>query len=118
MGLIARARMAELFDIQMTATDRPGITAYLVQWSDGNPAAFAELVPLVEHELRAVARRVLRHERQHHTLQATALVNEAWIRLVGEREMRWQDRAHFFGVAAQLMRFILVDYARRRGATK
>ena len=102
----------------MKATDRSGITAYLVQWSDGNPAAFAELIPLVEHELRLVARRVLRSERQHHTLQATALVNEAWIRLVDERGMQWQDRGHFFAVAAQLMRFILVDYARRRGATK
>jgi RNA polymerase sigma factor (TIGR02999 family) len=102
----------------MTETRRSGITAYLVQWGAGDSDAFAALVPLVEHELRQLARRCLRRERDHHTLQATALVNEAWIRLAGERGMRWQDRGHFFAVAAQLMRYILVDYARRRHASK
>ena len=102
----------------MTQAVRTPITAYLVQWTDGDRAAFDALVPLVEHELRRLARRCLRSERHHHTLQATALVNEAWIRLAAERDMRWHDRGHFFAVAAQLMRFILVDYARRRNAPK
>jgi RNA polymerase sigma factor (TIGR02999 family) len=94
------------------------ITGRLVRWSDGERSAFDELMPLVERELRQMARRHLRHERLHHTLQPTALVNELWIRLAGERGMRWTDRGHFFAVAAHLMRFILVDYARRRNAPK
>jgi RNA polymerase sigma factor (TIGR02999 family) len=102
----------------MTQPVRTSITGYLAQWTDGDRAAFDALVPLVEQELRRLARRCLRSERQHHTLQATALVNEAWIRLAAERDMRWHDRGHFFAVAAQLMRFILVDYARRRNAPK
>jgi RNA polymerase sigma-70 factor, ECF subfamily len=105
-------------DTHMTEPLRPGITGYLVQWSDGDPAAFATLIPLVEQELRQLARRCLRRERHHHTLQATALVNEAWIRLASERGIRWNDRGHFFAVSAQLMRFILVDYARRHRASK
>ena len=102
----------------MTETRVPSITAYLQQWGDGDPEAFAAVIPLVEHELRQLARRCLRRERDHHTLQPTALVNEAWIRLGAERGLQWQDRAHFFAVAAQLMRYILVDYARRRHASK
>jgi RNA polymerase sigma-70 factor, ECF subfamily len=94
------------------------VTAYLVQWGAGDRAAFDAVVPLVEQQLRRLARRSLRRERPHHTLQATALVNEAWIRLAAERGMQWHDRGHFFAVAAQLMRFILVDYARRRNAPK
>lgn len=94
------------------------ITAYLARWSGGDRAAFDALVPRVEQELRRVARRCLRSERRDHTLQATALVNEAWMRLAGERAMAWSDRGHFFGVASQLMRFILVDYARRRCTPK
>ena len=94
------------------------VTALLWDWSDGNRASFDALVPLVERELRAIARRCLARERNHHTLQPTALVNEAWIRLAAERGMTWHDRGQFFAVAAQLMRFILVDYARRRSAPK
>jgi RNA polymerase sigma factor (TIGR02999 family) len=90
----------------------------LSDWSGGNRAAFDALVPLVEEELRRIARRCLAREREHHTLQPTALVNEAWIRLAGERAMRWNDRGHFYAVAAQLMRFILVDYARRHRSSK
>jgi RNA polymerase sigma factor (TIGR02999 family) len=90
----------------------------LSDWGGGNREAFDALVPLVEEELRRIARRCLARERDHHTLQPTALVNEAWIRLAGERAMRWNDRGHFFAVAAQLMRFILVDYARRRRSSK
>ena len=96
----------------------PRLTGLLCQWSGGDRAAFDALVPLVERELRVIARRCLARERDHHTLQPTALVNEAWIRLAAERGMSWHDRGHFFAVAAQLMRFILVDYARRRGAPK
>ena len=98
------------------ATQR--LTRLLRDWSDGDRTSFDALVPLVERELRAIARRCLARERNHHTLQPTALVNEAWIRLAAERGMTWHDRGQFFAVAAQLMRFILVDYARRRGAPK
>lgn len=94
------------------------ITDYLARWSEGDRAAFDALLPLVESELRRLARRSLRRERDHHTLQPTALVNEAWLRFQAERGMRWRDRGHFFSVAAQIMRFILVDYARRRRAEK
>jgi RNA polymerase sigma factor (TIGR02999 family) len=96
----------------------PAITSYLARWSDGDREAFDAVLPLVESELRRIARRSLRGERNCHTLQATALVNEAWLRLEGERGMRWRDRGHFFAVAAQIMRFLLVDYARRRQAEK
>jgi RNA polymerase sigma-70 factor (ECF subfamily) len=96
----------------------PRLTGLLCDWSSGDRAAFDALVPLVEQELRRIARRCLARERDHHTLQPTALVNEAWIRLAAERGMAWHDRGHFFAVSAQLMRFILVDYARRRGAPK
>lgn len=96
----------------------PAITDYLARWSDGDRAAFDALLPLVESELRRLARRSLRGERGHHTLQPTALVNEAWLRFEAERGMRWRNRGHFFAVAAQIMRFILVDYARRRRAGK
>ena len=75
-------------------------------------------MPLVYNELRAVARRYLARERPGHTLQSTALVNEAYLKLVGQRDVQWQNRAHFFGVAAQLMRRLLVDHARRRKRAK
>ena len=94
------------------------LTTLLSDWSAGNREAFDALAPLVEEELRRIARRCLARERDHHTLQPTALVNEAWIRLAGERAMQWNDRGHFFAVAAQLMRFILVDYARRHRSSK
>jgi RNA polymerase sigma-70 factor (ECF subfamily) len=94
------------------------ITACLSRWSGGDREAFDALVPRLEQELRKVARRCLRAERHDHTLQATALVNEAWIRLQAERAMAWSDRGHFLSVAAQVMRFILVDYARGRRAPK
>ena len=95
-----------------------GVTRLLKKWSDGDQAALDELVPLVYSELRRLAGRYLRHERSGHTLQPTALVNEAYLRLVDQRKSRWQNRAQFFGVAAQLMRRILVDHARNRYALK
>jgi RNA polymerase sigma factor (TIGR02999 family) len=97
----------------------PGeITQLLVKARKGDRQAESALVPLVYDELRRLARRYMRHERPDHTLQPTALVNEAYLRLVEQREITWQNRAHFFGVAAQLMRRILVDHARARLAQK
>jgi RNA polymerase sigma factor (TIGR02999 family) len=94
------------------------VTALLGDWGRGNQTALNRLLPLVYAELRRVAARQLRNERADHTLQPTALVHEVYIRLVDQRQVDWHNRAHFFGVAAQVMRRILVDHARRRGAGK
>ena len=94
------------------------ITALLGDWSRGNASALNQLLPLVYAELRRVAARQLRNERTDHTLPPTALVHEVYMRLVDQRHVDWRNRAHFFGVAAQLMRRILVDHARRHTATK
>ena len=94
------------------------VTALLGDWSRGNKTALNQLLPLVYAELRRVAARQLRNERADHTLQPTALVNEVYIRLVDQRQVDWQNRAHFFGVSAQVMRRILVDHARRHDASK
>ena len=97
----------------------PGaVTALLRAWSDGDPAAFAQLLPLVEAELRRLARTYMARERRGHTLQATALVNEAFVRLVDTKGLRWQDRAHFLAISARLMRRVLVVHARARGYQK
>jgi RNA polymerase sigma factor (TIGR02999 family) len=90
------------------------VTALLQAWSDGNPAALDQLIPLVYAELRRLARHYMHGERVSHTLQPTALVNEAYLRLLGLTRMRWQNRAHFFAMSARLMRRILVDHARSR----
>lgn len=90
------------------------VTRLLVEWGKGNQAALDELIPLVYDELRRLAGRYMRRESEGHTLQTSALVNEAYLRLVDQRSVQWQNRAHFFGVAAQLMRRILVDHARGR----
>jgi RNA polymerase sigma-70 factor (ECF subfamily) len=89
------------------------VSALLHAWSSGDATALDKLTPMVYDELRRVARRHMRRERDGHSLQTTALVNEAYIRLFDIRRMEWQNRAHFFAVSAQLMRRILVDYARR-----
>ena len=94
------------------------ITALLDEWGRGNRRALDELLPRVYAELRRVAARQLRRERDGHSLQPTALVHEVYLRLVGQRHVDWRGRAHFFGVAAQVMRRILVDHARRRLAGK
>jgi RNA polymerase sigma factor (TIGR02999 family) len=94
------------------------ITVLLEQWGQGDQHALEELTPLVYSELHRLASRYLRRERPDHTLQSTALVNEAYLKLVGQHSMRWQNRAHFFGIAAQLIRRILVDHARTRFAEK
>ena len=96
----------------------PDVTRLLQAWSDGDETALARLLPLVEADLRRLARACMRHERNGHTLQPTALVNEAFLRLAGARRLEWQDRAHFMGIAARLMRRVLVDHARARGYQK
>jgi RNA polymerase sigma factor (TIGR02999 family) len=93
---------------------RSPVTGLLHAWGRGDPDALNALIPLVHDELRRLARRHLARERPGHTLQPTALVNEAYIRLAKERGIQWNDREHFLAVAAQLMRFILVDHARKR----
>jgi len=97
---------------------RPDVTALLTEWGRGNTNALNELLPLVYAELRRVAARQLRRERVGLTLQPTALVHELYLRLVDQRHVDWRDRAHFFGVSAQVMRRILVDHARRHNASK
>ena len=94
------------------------VTELLARWSQGEEAAREKLVPLVYDELRRVARRCLAGQPQDQTLQSTALVHEAYLRLVGRSEVHWQNRVHFFAVAARLMRGILVDHARMRHAAK
>jgi RNA polymerase sigma factor (TIGR02999 family) len=94
------------------------VTGLLRAWSNGDPSALDALMPVVYAELHRLARVRLRKERGDHTLQATALVNETYVRLVGQTRLEWRNRSHFFGTAAQLMRRILVDYARERRATK
>jgi RNA polymerase sigma factor (TIGR02999 family) len=94
------------------------VTQLLRAWSGGDQSALEQLIPLVETELRRLARIYMAHERPGHTLQTTALVNEAFVRLVDARELQWQDRAHFLGIAARLMRRVLVDHARARGMKK
>jgi RNA polymerase sigma factor (TIGR02999 family) len=94
------------------------ITQLLVAWGDGDKAALDELMPLVYDELRRLARHYMRRERDGHTLQTTALVNEAYLRLIDQKRANWQNRAQFFGVAAQLMRRILVDHARTKQRAK
>jgi RNA polymerase sigma factor (TIGR02999 family) len=95
-----------------------GITQLLARWSNGDQTALDGLMPLVYSELRRLAGNYLRRERQDHTLQPTALVNEAYLKLIDQRTAKWQNRAQFYGIAAQLMRRILVDHARQHKAAK
>lgn len=94
------------------------ITQLLASWSEGDPAALEALTPMVHHELHRLAAAYMAGERPGHLLQATALVNEAYLRLADWKDMRWQNRAHFFGVAATIMRRVLVDVARSRDRAK
>ena len=96
----------------------PDITALLVDWSKGDKTALDKLFPLVERELHRLAHSYMRKENPDHTLQTTALVNEAYLRLVDQKNTHWQNRAHFFGIAAQIMRRILLNYARDRQRMK
>jgi RNA polymerase sigma factor (TIGR02999 family) len=102
----------------MTSDARNDITRLLLEWSGSGGGAPAELFPLVYQELRALAEQHLRRERSSHTLQRTALVHEAFLRLADQKQVTWQSRAQFFGLASQMMRRILVDHARKRSAAK
>src|SRR5262245_57181325 len=98
----------------MTAPSPNEVTQLLLAWSDGDQTALEELTSLVYAELRRLAEGYMRRERPGHPLQTTALVNEAYVRLVDLKRARWQNSAHFFGIAAEVMRRILVDFARKR----
>ncbi|HEY6359297.1 MAG TPA: ECF-type sigma factor, partial [Vicinamibacterales bacterium] len=100
------------------AARRGQVTDLLVAWGGGEEAALAQLVPIVHDELRRLASRQIRAERRGHTLQTTALVNEAYLRLVDLKRIQWQDRTHFFSMSSRLMRRILVDHARARNVQK
>lgn len=102
----------------MPASSSSEITALLIDWNNGDRAALDRLMPLVYEELYRLARHYMRLERAGHTLQTTALINEAYLRLVDQRSVRWQNRAHFFAISAQLMRRILVDHARSHTRAK
>src|SRR4029434_1537705 len=102
----------------MEALSQRQVTQLLLDWSDGDTEALNRLMPLVYQELKRMARYYMRRERGDHTLQTSALINEAYIRLVDYKSMRWQDRAHFLAVAAQAMRRILVEHARARTRDK
>jgi len=98
----------------MTTPPTKEVTQLLIAWSNGDEEALEQLMPLVYRELHRLAHRHLRRERTGHTLETTALVHEAYLRLIDQQEVRWQNRAHFFAIAAQTMRRILVEYARAR----
>src|SRR5262249_13983315 len=98
----------------MSADAPQEITQLLLAWGQGDQRALEQLIPLVQAELHRLASRYMQRERAGHLLQTTALVNEAYLRLIDQRQAQWQNRAHFFGVAANLMRRILVDFARAR----
>jgi RNA polymerase sigma-70 factor, ECF subfamily len=94
------------------------ITQLLAEWSDGNQTALEKLYPLVYDELHRMARQYMNRERKGHTLQTTALINEAYVRLVDQKHVHWENRAHFFAISAQIMRRILIDHARRHAYAK
>jgi RNA polymerase sigma factor (TIGR02999 family) len=96
----------------------PDLSLLLKRWRQGDRDALERLMPLVYEELRRIARHYLKNERRGHTLESTALVHEAFLRLIDQRSVQWQNRAHFFGIASQMMRRILVDHARKRQAAK
>jgi RNA polymerase sigma factor (TIGR02999 family) len=103
----------------MADETRPeAVTQLLVEWQNGSQKALDRLLPLVYEELRTIAGRYLSRESPSHTLQSTALVHEAYLKLIGQRRVQWQNRAHFFGIAAQMMRRILVDHARHQHRDK
>ena len=104
--------------IEVTTLPKNEVTQLLLRWSEGDKAALGKLMPLVYRELRRLAGHYMRRERPGHTLQASALVNEAYLRLVDYRRMQWQNRAHFFAVAAQAMGRVLVEHARSRQYAK
>jgi RNA polymerase sigma-70 factor, ECF subfamily len=102
----------------MSASSSEDVTALLIDWSEGDESAYEKLVPLVHAELHRLAHHYMSRERAGHTLQTTALVNEAYMRLVDQKQTRWQNRAQFFAICTELMRRILVDYARQQKYAK
>src|SRR5258706_14099542 len=102
----------------MMTLSTPGLTELLLDWQQGDRTALNKLTPLVYDELRRIAHRYVQRERHGETLGTTALVNEAYLRLAGQKKIEWQNRAHFFAVSAQVMRHILIDHARRRNFLK
>ncbi len=102
----------------MNKTPPKEITQLLVAWGDGDKEALDDLMPFVYQELRRLAKNYMRNQRSDHTLQTTALVNEAYLRLIDSSQVRWQNRTHFFAISAQLMRRILIDFARAKNANK
>src|SRR6267143_5506351 len=102
----------------MTTFPADNLTGLLIEWRQGNLAALDELTPLVYDELRRIAHRYVQRERNGHTLGTTALVNEAYLRLAGQKKIDWQNRSHFFAFTAQVMRHILIDHARQRRYAK
>jgi RNA polymerase sigma factor (TIGR02999 family) len=116
--LIPIQRADSGFRAEAAVTPAENVTELLIRWRNGDEAALSELLPHVYSELRRLANYYLRQERPEHTLQPTALVHEAYLRLVSDKDIDWQDRAHFFGIAAIRMRHILVDHARSRQAAK
>jgi RNA polymerase sigma factor (TIGR02999 family) len=102
----------------MAPAETTGVTQLLLAWRDGDESALQKLTPIVYEELHRIARRCMAGERAEHSLQATALVNEAYLKLVDTKRVRWQGRGHFYAIAARLMRRILVDHARSREARK
>jgi RNA polymerase sigma factor (TIGR02999 family) len=105
-------------EMGMTTLAADNLTGLLIEWREGDQAALTKLTPLVYDELRRIAHRYVQRERSGHTLGTTALVNEAYLRLAGQKKIQWQNRAHFFAVTAQVMRHILIDHARRRHFAK
>src|SRR5581483_8305379 len=101
-------------EVKMAASSPHEVTQLLLAWNNGDEATFAQLAPLVQAELHRLAVRYLKRERAGHMLQATALVNEAYLQLIDAHSVQWQNRAHFFGMAAQMMRRVLVEHARER----
>jgi RNA polymerase sigma-70 factor, ECF subfamily len=115
---VSRSQLSRSRERIMANPSPHEVTQLLLDWRNGNKEALDRLTPLVYNELRRLANHYLRGERKDHTLQGTALVHEAYIKLIGHADLEWQNRAHFFGVAARLMRQILVDHARKHGAAK
>jgi RNA polymerase sigma factor (TIGR02999 family) len=118
LGVAGGLRFARCGGMSSTPIRRDAVTQLLEQLSAGKPQAIEELLPLIYTELRRQAARCLRRERRGHTLQPTALVHEAYMKLMEQRDVQWQNRSHFLGIAAQAMRRILIDHARTRGRNK
>jgi RNA polymerase sigma factor (TIGR02999 family) len=111
-------KIGRRFEKTIMTLSTPGLTELLLNWRQGDETALKRLTPLVYDELRRIAHRYVQRERNGHTLGTTALVNEAYLRLAGQKKIDWQNRSHFFAVTAQVMRHILIDHARRRHFAK